>query len=1152
MANLVKRLRVSVLGPVRAWIDEHELNLGPARQRAVFAALAISANRLVSHADLIAAVWGTTPPATAAGSVYTYVSGLRRCLDPDRSGDAEKMLISGRSGYTLRLAPGELDSDRFRQLCTGATDLQAAGDLTSAAAALDKALRLWCGDAYAGLHGHHFDLERAYLTERRLAAIEQRARIMMELGYDDLVAELSGLVRDHPLHEPLHELLMLALHRAGRRREALEVFREAQRVLDAELDITPGPTLLDLHRRIVEDSVEPPPGLLPQPTVSIAPAIDTQAVRDEPVARRLLGRSAELARLQRLVHAVSAGAGSTVWIEGEPGIGKSELLTAVGAAAATQGCQLAWGTADRWESPALLRIWRTLGVEPTSDVPRHAAFTAELPTDADEADVAAYRLLAYVRSVCAVAPLVLLVDNLQSTSEVSVHLWKRLVAATRRLPLLLVFAARAETDCRELTGLRRAVQARQGHVLTLQGLAPTAIEELISTLVGAPIGPNLARIVPLAAGNPLYARELTSDLLRRSVVRISDGRADIDAFVRFEAQKFLLGIIRSTVDVLSEGTQEMLRLAAMLGTEFAIDDIVAVTGRSPLDLAANIEEVLKANIIVDTGTGLAFRHPFLRKVLYESVPASVRASLHRHTAEVLDHGGSPVPRVAKQLAAERLVIDAWVVDWLVTRHAEAVKQVPGIASELLRQVLATDLPSRSQRETLLVALVKLDFRYERHPEEKAREALAITTDPADRAEMRQLLAVMRHRRGDAAGAIDLLTDAVYDPRVPDLWRTRHWVLLSRFRRGGLDDLDRADHTAQKMYDEAIAVGRPYDAAFTLQTRWLTNSIRRDHERALDYVDRAIDAMPDRLSFAGMYLDLLDNRMFALQNLDRMEEAERTLRKAALFAIRHRLPASLQVASAVQRYWLGRWDDAVAEVSAVTDDEPVITYLGMREPSAMAMLLRGVAALIAARRDDRDLAAAHLDAANTLPATGAERENSDFLLVARALVSEMRGGEGDALEQLAPLLTPEYAPMMLRHQWLPDVLRLALEVGRDDVARRASAIILDEAAKEVRPARAWAAAARCRALTSGVPEPALEAAAHYRLAGRVPELAAALEDAAVLLAAGRRPHEAARHGAEAAEIYTALGARWDLRRTRRRLAEFGVDPVPTPPIAVNRG
>nr|BFE77024.1 hypothetical protein GCM10020092_103250 [Actinoplanes digitatis] len=93
---------------------------------------------------------------------------------------------------------------------------------------------------------------------------------------------------------------------------------------------------------------------------------------------------------------------------------------------------------------------------------------------------------------------------------------------------------------------------------------------------------------------------------------------------------------------------------------------------------------------------------------------------------------------------------------------------------------------------------------------------------------------------------------------------------------------------------------------------------------------------------------------------------------------------------MQYHWLGRWDDATAEVSAVTDDAPGLTFLGMREPGAVTMLLHGVAALIAGHRDDADLAAAHLDAADAVPASDAERESCDFLLVARALGAEQRG------------------------------------------------------------------------------------------------------------------------------------------------------------------
>lgn len=1125
------RLRVSVLGPVRAWRGPKELPLGPARQRVLFVLLAAAAGRDVGRDELIAGIWGTSAPTTAVGSVYTYISGLRRGL-------GHESLTSGPAGYALRLHPGDIDSERFVALCAEAARLRRGGDPSAAVTRLDEALGMWHGEAYAGLTGHRIEVERAQLAQRRLDAVEQRARMLVELGDDGVLADLAGLVRDHPLHEPFYELLMLALHRTGRRTEALALFRTAQHTLLTELGVEPGDALTRLHEKVsarpAETIARRPPAAPPDPV--------RRPTRDRPPPGSLAGRDGELHRLRTLVEAVVAGQGTVVWVDGEPGIGKTALLTAAFADAAERGCQVAWGVAQELDQQVPLQAAaRALGLQ--TRLTAGPAALGRQPTGLDDpVDGTADRVLAQVRAACATAPLLLVLDGLHRADQSGVSLWERLVAATRRMPLLLVAAARLEPGEPELVSLRRGVQARQGHLLRLTALPPEAVGELVTGLVGAPLGPHLAKVVPISAGNPSYARELTIALLRRGEVRLVDGLADIPDAVPIEAPRSLLAVVRATMDLLSAGTQEVLRTAALLGTRFSIDDVGAVTGHSPFHLVSSLEEALEANVVVDDGTELAFRHPILRHVLYESIPPPARSTLHRHTAEVLANGGSPVGRVAEQLAAATAVVDDWVVSWLVAHHAELGRRASQLGSDLLRRVLGTDLPDPQQRERLLIALVRLDFRDQRQPLDEAREVLRIATDPAARAEMRHLLAAMTYRVGDTAAALGLVQDALTDPTVPALWHTRHRMLLANFRRGPLDDLDQADRTAAGIHAAAPDPDDPYEAAFALQTTWLTSSIRRDHQRALEYVDRALDIMRENPAFAGLYLDLLDNRVFTLQNLDRLEDAERTLREAALFALRHRLPASLYVAAVVQHYWSGRWDDVFSVVSAVTDDPPGTTLLGTREPGATAMLLHGTAALVAARREDVVLATGHLDAAELVPATDAERESCDFLLVARSLVAEQQGRAEDALRILDPLLVPEYAPLMIRHQWLPDVTRLALSLGRRDVAERAAATCADEAARESRPARAHPAAARCHALLDGDPEPALAAAAHYREVGRVTELAAALEDAAALLAAARRPHEAARIGGEAVGLYTLLGARWDLRRAHRRLTGYGVDPA----------
>jgi hypothetical protein len=292
---------------------------------------------------------------------------------------------------------------------------------------------------------------------------------------------------------------------------------------------------------------------------------------------------------------------------------------------------------------------------------------------------------------------------------------------------------------------------------------------------------------------------------------------------------------------------------------------------------------------------------------------------------------------------------------------------------------------------------------------------------------------------------------------------------------------------------------------------------------------------------AMYFDLLDNKIFSLQNLDRLDEANEALHEASTVGSHHGVSSALPVATSVQYYWQGRWDEAVAEIDGVTDDAPGITFRGNRESAAIAMLIHGVAALIAARRDSPGLAARHLDAADATPATDAERESCDFLLVTKALLLERQGRPEDALALLIPQLAPDYAPMMLRHQWLPDMVRLALATGQSSIAVRAADICAVEASKEVVPARAHTASARCQALLNADPAPAMRAAAHYRLVGRLPELAATLEDIAVLLAgAGRRP-EAAATAAEAIGLFTGLGATWDRTRASRRFSQAGVSP-----------
>ena len=130
-------------------------------------------------------------------------------------------------------------------------------------------------------------------------------------------------------------------------------------------------------------------------------------------------------------------------------------------------------------------------------------------------------------------------------------------------------------------------------------------------------------------------------------------------------------------------------------------------------------------------------------------------------------------------------------------------------------------------------------------------------------------------------------------------------------------------------------------------------------------------------------------------------------------------------------------------------------------------------------------------------------------------------------------------MTLTHQWLPDLVRLAMATGDLQLARTATRACEQEAAAETQPARAAAASLRCRGLLTADPVPLRDAVAHYRTVGPLVELPVAIEDLAAVLAK-RGEHEEAREALnEAVTLYEGMSARWDIRRADSRLRPYGI-------------
>ncbi|MBP0458746.1 AfsR/SARP family transcriptional regulator [Streptomyces montanisoli] len=326
-----------VLGELAVQAGGREIDPGPHKRRLVLALLLCRANSVVSTDLLTEAVWGDEPPRTARKNLQVHVSALRALLPPASPGGAPR-IVHRPAGYQLRVEPDELDLLCFERLVHTARKASglaaeqagqaASGVSEHAARLLDEALALWRGDMLADLGDSGVIREEAdRWSLRRLAVCEDWAETSVALGRHTVVADrLADTVRAHPLRERLLAVHMTALHRSGRRTEALACYDEYRKLLAAELGLDVGPAVTAVHRSLLASAAASPAPLAEwareRPRRGAAPRtrLLLPAALDD-----FTGRSAETAQL---LDAVGTRRRS-VQLSGPLGVGKTSLAVHV-------------------------------------------------------------------------------------------------------------------------------------------------------------------------------------------------------------------------------------------------------------------------------------------------------------------------------------------------------------------------------------------------------------------------------------------------------------------------------------------------------------------------------------------------------------------------------------------------------------------------------------------------------------------------------------------------------------------------------------------------------------------------------------------------------------------------------------------------------
>lgn len=681
-----------LLGPLHVTVDGRQVALGGPRQMAVLARLMVTPDQVVSMDQLIASVWDGDEPARPHVTIRSYVSNLRRAIEPNRRRrSADSCLASSPPGYRLDIDPTAVDWVRFQRLVDGARDRVVAGDCAGAVPIVRRALAMWRGDPCSGLPTSEvFETHRVRLEALRQTAVELLYESLLHLGeHDAVAAEIEAAIVEDPLRERLTELGMLAFYRVGRQSEALALGQRLRSRLLDDLGIDPSPSVVDMELRILnhDPALEPVPGHAnpfsaiitgPVPSLGLGaasagldagegsgvgagvgagpstgsgePAREPGGVREvvtPPTGRGaallgrragpLVGRSAVQDRLAEMALLLEQGHLASAAIVGEQGIGKTTVVRDAARRLSEAGSRVVWAHNVSDESPPL---W------PWSQV---VVALIEADDGPDRELTAGLGALAGLgRSVAE-----LLDEDAPSsipTAEIILAITGLLSRCARRGPVVVVLEDLHWADRSTVTVLEYAISTLVDVPIALiatwrepdnedgplaAGLRSLSRLSDLTRIDLTPFGP--AEVAELAAslGRPLSPDHVTT------IQRRTDGNPlFVDELLAEPAADAAAGppspnlraLVTDRVERVHELAPAVLRAAALFRAPFTAEELRAVHDDGASAVEAVLVAAVRGQLLDEADPALGtyrFRHPIVAEVLAADTLSGQLRSSHR-------------------------------------------------------------------------------------------------------------------------------------------------------------------------------------------------------------------------------------------------------------------------------------------------------------------------------------------------------------------------------------------------------------------------------------------------------------------------------------------------------------------------------------------
>ena len=699
--------------------------------------LAVAPHRRLHREQLMERLWPEVSVEDAAPRLHKAAHYARRAL-----GDPGSVVLADDVVTLYPAAAPHIDATEFE------------ADAARALSRHDASLAVHAADLYTGdfLPGDPYEEWTHHIRERLK---------ITHLDVLRLAGRWQALVAVDPTDEDAQLRLVAALARRGDRGGALRQYERFERALRAELGVGPSRAALEIRARLrANPAIGAPAQALGNAekfdnAENVVPAQAMVAVE----RTTLVGRHRERKRITQVLDTVAVGAGRTLFLRGQAGVGKTSVLAWLEGVAAQRGMRVGSGAAalveGAWPYAPVLEALADLsrrhptlldGLDDNLQQEIEAGLAGRSgrgssPGGHQRLFVAAAELL---RLAAAGTGAVLAVDDAHLADEASLRLLHYLARSTAPEKVLMVISHRPGGSA-ALGEMRQSLLARSRAVtVDLEALSRSDVSVLIRQLSPSADEPLVESVWAASGGMPLFVVEMA-----RSG---SDGRS-------VPAKQLLLS-------ALPPGAVHSLASAAVLGQTFDTDEFIAVSGLSDSESYAVLHAAETQRLLHRTPTGYEFRHALVRDAVLDGLLGSDLRALHRRAAVALTGLDASPSRIGHHLvrAGDRSAAVPWMV-----RTAQTSASL-GAYREALETLAAIDLPAAGPDRPKVLAM-RADLLMacaDAGAVDAYREALAVAPDRPARARLRARLARAATFAGDLETAVVALDGLEPDGSADDV------------------------------------------------------------------------------------------------------------------------------------------------------------------------------------------------------------------------------------------------------------------------------------------------------------------------------------------------------------------------------------------------